>query len=172
MNNLIKFYRFLLPFESLTIATDLTFAEVLQKLDEIVEPPKTWRMALRFQKTRKPYEGTISGNTFKIGRNINYKNSFLPIITGEIHPQPSGCSVKIKMNLHIVVMVFMILWLWTPGSIGMLALVVWLFDRSVGPIFLPLFAMCIFGWSLCLFGFKMESQKSVKFFSTLFTPIS
>jgi hypothetical protein len=169
MNRLIKFYRFLLPFETLTIVTNLTFSEVLQKLDAIVEPPKTWRMALRFQKYHKPYGGTITGNTFKLRRNINYRNSFLPIITGEIHPQPSGCYLKINMNLHRAVLAFMIFWLWTPGSIGVLALLAWSIDRSVGPIFLPLLGMCIFGWFLCLFGFKIESQKSVKFFSNLFT---
>ncbi|MCU0546915.1 MAG: hypothetical protein MUE44_32915 [Oscillatoriaceae cyanobacterium Prado104] len=173
MNKLVKLYRFLLPFETLTISTNLAFSEVLQKLDEIVEPPKTWRMALPFQKPNKPYGGTITGNTFRISRNIHYyRNSFLPIITGEIYPQTSGCYVKIKMNLHIAVLVFMIFWLWTPGSIGMLALLAWLVDRSVGPIFLPLFGMCIFAWSLCLFGFKIEAQKSVKFFSSLFTSSS
>jgi hypothetical protein len=163
MNNLIKFYRFLLPFETLTIVTNLTFSEVLQKLDEIVEPPKTWRMALRFQKSRKPYEGTIAGNTFKISRNINYRNSFLPVIVGEIHPQPSGCYVKINMNLNMVVMVFMIFWLWTPASLGVLALLAWSIDRSVGAIFLPLFGMCIFAWSVCLFCFKIEAKKANTF---------
>ncbi|MGL5062241.1 MAG: hypothetical protein ACRC62_19875 [Microcoleus sp.] len=172
MNNIIKLYKSLLPFETLKIATDLTFSEVWQKLDEIIEPPKTWREVLQFQKSRKPYQGIMSGNTFKIRRNIKYRNSFLPEITGEIYPQESGCYVKIKMLPHLSVIIFMIFWLWTPGSIGVLALLAWLVDRSVGPIFLPLFGMCILGWALCLFGFKIEAQKSVKFFSTLFTKSS
>ncbi|MBE9186595.1 hypothetical protein IQ270_18355 [Microcoleus sp. LEGE 07076] len=169
MNKLIKFYRFLLPFESLTIASNLSFSEVWQKLDKIIEPPKTLKMALQFKKSHKPYEGTLSGNTFQIRRIISsYRNSFLPQITGEIHSQPFGCSLKIRMNLHLAVMVFMIVWMSVPASMGLLTLLVWLVDRSIGLIFLPLFGMCIFGWSLSLIGFKIESKKDIKFFSNMF----
>ncbi|MEG4342453.1 hypothetical protein QUB70_04080 [Microcoleus sp. A003_D6] len=171
MNNLIKLYRLLLPFDSLTISTNLTYSEVLQKLDKIIEPPQKIRMAWQLQKSHKPYQGTFSRNTFKISRIVStYRNSFLPQITGEIHPQPFGCSIQLSMNLHLAVIVFMIVWMSMPVSIGMLALLVWLVDRSVGLIlFLPLLGMCIFLWFLSLICFKIEARKDIKFFSNKFS---
>ena len=170
MLNIVKFFRLLIPFDSLTITTSLTFSEVLHRLDEVVIPPKFFRITLPFgAPPAKPYEGTISGNTFKISRIITGRNSFLPIIEGDIHSQPFGCSIKIRLTLHKIVLAFMILWLWTTGSIGMFALFAWLVEPSVGPIFLPILGMFVFGWLLCLIPFKIESKSAIKFLSILLT---
>jgi hypothetical protein len=168
MSNMIKFYKSLLPFERLTIPTTLTFSEVLERLDEVVEPPKMFRMNLLFRRPEKPYEGTISGNTFKISRIIRGRNSFLPVIEGEIHPESLGCSIEIKMSLYKVVLIFMIYWLWTTGSFWILALLAWFVDRSVGLIFLVPLGMFIFGWLLCLIPFKIEAKMTAKFLFNLF----
>jgi hypothetical protein len=168
MNNFIKFYKSLLPFERLTIPTTLAFSEVLERLDEVVEPPKMFRMNLLFRRPDKPYEGTISGNTFKINRIIRGRNSFLPTVEGEIHPESGGCSIQIKMSLHKFVIIFMIYWLWTTGVFWIFALLAWLVDRSVGPIFLPILGMFIFGWLLCLIPFKIEAKITTKFLFNLF----
>jgi len=170
MLKIVNFFRSLIPFESLTITTSLTFSEVLRRLDEVVTPPKPFRITLPFGPPPvKPYEGTISGNTFRINRIITGRNSFIPIIKGDIHSQPFGCSIQLSMNLDLAVIVFMIVWMSMPGSIGMLALLVWLVDRSVGLIFLPLFGMCIFAWFLSLICFKIEAKKDIKFFSNKFS---
>ena len=170
MLNIVNFFKSLIPFESLTITTSLTFSEVLRRLDEVVTTPKPFRITLPFGPPPvKPYEGIISCNTFKISRIITGRNSFIPIIKGNIHSQPFGCSIKITMNLHKIVMAFMILWLWTTGSIGMFALFAWLVEPSVGPIFLPILGMFVFGWLLCLIPFKIESKSAIKFLSILLT---
>ena len=168
MSNIIKFSKSLLPFERLTIPTTLNFSEVLETLDEVVEPPKRFRMNLLFRRPHKPYEGTISGNNFKINRIIRGRNSFLPVIEGEISPESFGCSIEIKMNLHKFVLIFMIYWLSTTGSFWIFALLAWLVDRSVGPIFLPILGMFIFGWLLCLIPFKLEAKATTKFLFNLF----
>lgn len=170
MFKIVKFFKSLIPFDSLTITTSLTFSEVLQRLDEVVTPPKLFRITLPFgPPPAKPYEGTISGNTFKINRIIIGRNSFFPIIKGDIHSQPFGCSIKIRMTLHKIVLAFMILWLWTTGSIGMFSLFAWYVEPSVGAIFLPILAMFIFGWLLCLIPFKIEAKAATKFLSILLT---
>ena len=165
MLKIVKFFRLLIPFESLTITTSLTCSEVLRRLDEVVTFPKLFRVA----RPAKPYEGTISDKTFRINRIIIGRNSFLPIIKGEIHPQPFGCSIKIRMSLHEIVTAFLILWLWTTGSIGMFSLFAWLVEPSVGPIFLPILGMFIFGWLVCLIPFKIEAKAATKFLSILLT---
>ncbi len=169
MSNIIRFYRLLLPFENLKITTDLSFSKVLQRLDEVVDSPRIFRMMPPFgPPPPKPYEGTIYGKTFKISRIIRGRNSFLPLIEGEIYPQPFGCYININMSLHKIVLVFMIFWLWTTGSIGIFALFAWLVEPSIGPIFIPLLGMFIFGLLLCIIPFKIEVKTATKFLLTLF----
>jgi len=170
MLKIVKFLRLFIPFESLTITTSLTFSEVLHRLDEVVTPPKLFRIIIPFgPPPAKPYEGTISGKTFKINRIIIGRNSFFPIIQGDIHSQPFGCSIKIRMTLHKIVIGLMILWLWTTGSIGMFSLFAWFVEPSVGAIFLPILGMFIFGWLLCLIPFKIEAKSATNFLSILLT---
>lgn len=169
MSNIIRFYRLLLPFEKLKITTSLTFSQVLQRLDDVVDTPKLLRITLPFGALPpKPYEGTIYGKTFKISRIISGRNSFLPFIEGEIYPQPFGCYININMSLHKIVMIFMIFWLWTTGSIGIFALFAWFVEPSIGPIFLPLLGMFIFGLLLCIIPFKIEVKMATKFLVALF----
>lgn len=170
MLKIVKFFRLFIPFESLTITTSLSFSEVVSRLDEVIAPPKLFRITLPFgSPPSKPYEGTISGNRFKINRIIIGRNSFIPIIEGDIHTQKFGCYIKIRMSLHNIVLGFMILWLWTTGSIGMFSLFAWLVEPSVGAIFLPILGMFIFVWLLCLIPFKIEAKAATKFLSILLT---
>ena len=170
MLKIVKFFRLLIPFESLTITTSLTCSEVLRRLDEVVTFPKFFRIILPWvPPPAKLYEGTISGNTFKINRIIIGRHLIFPIIKGDIYPQPFGSSIKIRMSLHKIVIAVLILWLWTTGSIGMFSLFAWLVEPSVGPIFLPILGMFIFGWLLCLIPFKIEAKAAIKFLSILLT---
>ena len=170
MLKIVKFFRLLIPFESLTITTSLTCSEVLRRLEEVVTFPKVFRIILPWvPPPAKLYEGTISGNTFKINRIIIGRHLIFPIIQGYISPQPFGSSIKIRMNLPKIVIAFLILWLWTTGSIGLFSLFAWLVEPSVGPIFLPILGMFIFGWLLCLIPFKIEAKAATKFLSILLT---
>jgi len=170
MLKIVKFFRLFIPFESLTITTSLTFSEVGRRLDEVVTHPKVVRIIIPFgPPPPKPYEGTISGKSFKINRIIIGRNLLFPIIEGNIYNQQFGCSIKIRMTLHKIVLGFLILWLWTTGSIGMFSLFAWLVEPSVGPIFLPILGMFIFGWLLCLIPFKIEAKAAIKFLSILLT---
>ncbi|MEG4069577.1 hypothetical protein QUA42_19945 [Microcoleus sp. Pol11C2] len=170
MLKIVKFFRSLIPFETLTITTSLTYSELLRRLDEVVTPPKVVRIIIPFgPPPAKPYEGTIYGKTFKINRIIIGRHLLFPIIHGDIQNQQFGCSIKIRMSLHKTVIGFLILWLWTTGSIGMFALFAWLVEPSVGAIFLPILAMFILGWLLCLIPFKIEAKAATKFLSILLT---
>ena len=65
-----------LPFENITYKSRLHSEEILKKIDEIIEPKKTFRISGVFgNNNHKPYEGNIVGNSFNITRLINYRNS-------------------------------------------------------------------------------------------------
>jgi hypothetical protein len=160
-----------LPFESLTIKTNLNPDQVRERLSNVIEPPKRFRSSGIFSKrSSKPYEGTISGNRFRINKIINYQNSFLPIIEGEICPETMGCRIKIKMNMHIAVILFMLFWIGNllPVSLGFLLAM--LTDASMGIAGLAPLGMCIFGYLLCTIAFQAEAQNSKYFLENLFSP--
>ena len=153
----------LLPFESLTYRSPLSADELQQALFEAVEdgPPGSSLKAAK-GKTNKPYRGQVRQDRFDIVRQINYRNSFLPRITGKIDPQPSGCLVQVKMQMHPFVMVFMVVWcaMLIPigGSIAAAAM------DSPGMAWTALFPLflLLFGYGITMAGFKTESRKSKK----------
>jgi len=157
-----------LPFENLTYRTNLDYEEVLLRINAVVHPKKTYRVTGLFGRhTGKPYEGEVSGNKFKINRIINYRNSFLPQIYGEISKQKNGTLIKLRMKLHALVLFFTIILCGVTGVI-FLAQLIEIF--TVGGFSLSLFgtlAMFLFVYLLTTLGFKYESSKSKKYFALL-----
>jgi hypothetical protein len=103
-----------------------------------------WRM--RYP-SGPPFIGTVQDNSFKVRRDIRYRNSFLPMIWGRLISIPTGTRVRVTMSLHPLVAVFMLVWL---GFVGRGALV----DRSGPPILL--WGMFAFGVVLIAVGFIPE----------------
>ena len=158
-----------LPFENITYQTKLDSEEILKRINEIIEPERTFRLRGIFKKSNsKPYEGSIIGNAFNLTRLIGYKNSFLPRIKGNIEKDFGLTKVHVKMRLHPFVLVFMTIWC-VVVSIAFLAF----FTVSVGsgvfvsPILIPI-GMLMFVYGLTTIAFKYESIKSKKYLAELF----
>ena len=64
-----------------------------------------------FPKGDKYFEGSVSENSFKIFRCIQYRNSFLPLIIGTIETHEYGSAINIRMRMAIPVIVFLVIWL-------------------------------------------------------------
>ena len=158
-----------LPFEKLTYKTSLASEEILKRLRENIEPKKTFRMTGLFgSKDHKHYEGSIEGRSFSISRIIHYRNSFLPIIKGEIASKHDGTHIHIQMRLHTIALIFMALWC---GILGLVFLVISfdsLNEGSFDPFLLIPLGMLLFGYLMTVGGFKYESGKSKKWLKDLF----
>ncbi len=162
----------LIPYERFTIKSTLSPERALQKLTNVVGPKPEF---MQMRTDSKPYEGTITETQFSIRRTINYRNSFLPMIQGEIQPEMTGCSIKFTLSLHIIVLIFMDIWL---GSIGIyfISLVgsflsALMQDNSTFPSWQGIpFAggMFILGYALMTIAFNFEAGKSKDFFLKLF----
>src|SRR5215472_4770479 len=98
-----------LPFERLTLRTQLRSDEVYRRLAATVEPVQWFRNSLAGDD--KTHQGEITSSGFKITRVIQYRNSFLPVVTGRIRDEGDGCIIEIILRLHFFVAVFMALWL-------------------------------------------------------------
>jgi len=152
-----------LPFENITYTTALSPEQVMEKITQFVEPEKRFRLS-RGNST-KPYEGKVSTNAFKVTRKINYRNSFLPRISGTVEEVANETKVTLKMRLHPFVLVFISLWM----SFVFLAVIVTfpiLISEPELPLLIPL-GMLTFGYLLTTGGFKYESRKSKAFFKEL-----
>ncbi len=155
-----------LPFENITYRTKLEPEEIQKRINEVVEPKKTFRMTGIFgRRNHKPYEGSINGNSFSIMRIISYRNSFLPIINGIIEKDFNGNKINVKMRLNIFIMVFMFIWFAgvVIRCISVLASGFKFGSNSFEPMSLIPFGMIIFGYALVTGAFKYESNKSIKY---------
>lgn len=144
-----------LPFEFLLYETELSEQEALEKLSDCTQPKK-----MRFFKAYNPtktYEGSIDENTFEISRIINYRNSFLPQITGTVQNNGSRTEIEIKMQLNTIVLLFLIF----CCSMVFLFFLMAIFSAAEITIasFAPLL-MLVFIYFLTIFCFNYESTKA------------
>jgi hypothetical protein len=158
-----------LPIENFTITTNLTFEEINNRLENCIQEKKKTIFPFSNRNSVKPYEGFIKNNSFVISRIINYRNSFLPIISGEIIYINENPIIKIKMGLPKFIKFFVAFWL---GIVGIACLFTLLFGvlsindivkHGFSPFALIPFGMFVFGFLLIYFSFKYESKISKTF---------
>jgi hypothetical protein len=157
-----------LPFENITFKTKLTPQEVMERLQRVVEPERSFQL-FRASRTRreKPYQGFVYRSSFLATRNIQYRNSFNPTISGTVLTGDDHTTVNIKMRLPLFVSIFMAIWCG-----GVLFAVVMIALRSIeenkfhAMIFVPLL-MLVFGYGLVTGAVKFESIRSRNYFFKL-----
>ena len=147
----------LLPYDSFEIATTMSAEGVIAVLNDATEPAKWFRLSTQ----HRTFQGSITGDGFRITRIVHYRNSFLPVIRGRLRPGPAGVTIAVTMSVHPFVTVFMCVWF---GGVG-LGIVTVLASLASGqtkaaPILLIPFAMLLFGWTLVAGGFWFEARKA------------
>jgi hypothetical protein len=157
-----------LPYDSFIIRTTLTPDEVQQRISGFVEPFKWFRWLS--SREHKPYEGQIESYKFRISRAIHYRNSFLPIITGEIQPDSGGSTIRITMRMDELTSIFMFFWLGTGGYIvvdtsgSFLLNMLKIGSQDVHPIqMLSGIIFFTFGYLFAFLGYKFEAIKSINY---------
>lgn len=162
-----------LPFENYVLMIKLSADEVYKRLFDNIEAKKGLRFFSFNHRSTKPYEGEISGNMFIINRIIDYRNSFRPVITGQISTFAGQTQINVKMGLSIPVLIFISFWLGTLGLVCMGMLLIGLLQikeilqQGFPPELLIPFGMFIFGYLVIYIAFKVESIKSKEFLATL-----
>ena len=164
----------ILPFENYVIKSKLSVEQINLRLNENIEPKSKSIFSIFTRNATKPYEGEFYGNRFKMSRIISYRNSFLPIISGDISTFKGLTYIKIKMETNRIVLVLWYLIVFIVGF-GM---------TSFGKIFNSIQNKDTFpfgGYEFLIFiaiflitpliAFKIESRKSKKYLSTLFEKI-
>ncbi len=159
----------MLPFENYCIKTNLGEQDVLEKISNYIDP-KNFTGNLGNNASDKPYRGKLEQNNFILQRNINYRNSFQPIISGSVVQGFSGTEIKIRMRMEYTVLVFLFVWLCIAlGSAVILTFIAIRKNEFEQMILIP-WGLFIFGYVLCMFGFKLEAEKSKRFLESIFEP--
>jgi hypothetical protein len=163
-----------LPFENYVITSKLSVEEIKNRLADNIEPKKNIRLSVFNRSSNKPYEGQILGDTFTISRIINYRNSFLPVITGQISKFLGKTQINVKMRPVTFVLIFISLWLGVVGLVCLGIILVGLIQfkqvlqNGFSPMILIPFGMFLFGCLLTTLAFKAESKKSKEFLNRIF----
>ena len=88
------------------IETSKSKAEITQ----ILQRNTSRHASIFWRKNDEFFSGEILQDSFKIQRNISYKNQFRPVIIGQIYNTEKGSKLKIKMRFSRLVALFLFFW--------------------------------------------------------------
>ncbi len=148
----------LLPYERLELRSPLGPDEAAARLTAAVAA-RRWS----FKAPPEPFTGWVRGRQFEVMRTIRYRNSFLPVVTGEIAPDAAGARIRVVMRLHLAVAAFMIVWFGFVLTFAVAAVVSMLRHSPDAPGYTFLAvpaAMAAFGYGLVSLGFWPEVRKA------------
>lgn len=87
--------------------------------EEFTSPPPPAELLRRLQAEVQPgraFRGRVADNSFTLSRVIDYRNSMLPRIKGQVAAGPGGGSrLRLQHGLHLVLLALAALWL---GGVG------------------------------------------------------
>ncbi|WP_026470715.1 hypothetical protein [Alkanindiges illinoisensis] len=108
----------------------------------------------------------ITDNNFIVRRNINYRNSFLPIALGRIIEINNKTYINISVRMHWLIIIFSTIW-FTPLFFAFIALLY--IDTVSIEFILGVFGLIIGGYLLIQVSFWFEAQKLIKIFDKIFS---
>ena len=153
------------PYQKLVFNSPLSREELIRRLAREVSKS---RWGLLFDRRRELFEGTITGEGFKISRIIRYRNSFLPVIQGNFSNTAKGVRVDVTLRLHRAVLVFSAVWL-SFAVLGIVAVASKVLrSRQLGEERLVPFAMLAFFYLLVTLSFGFEARKARRLLSEVF----
>ena len=152
-----------------SLRTALSPQEALLRLSRIVGPPPPRWQAIEAgaaRQPREPFVGIIDGERFRIRRAIDYRNNFLPVISGRIAPDATGSRIDIVVKLKPAVAAVMILWL-SAMSFGAAA-GVWQSVQTGEAKGLAALLLPFFGFVLVAIAFVPEKRKALTLLAETF----
>jgi len=155
----------LLPFQQLTLYTQLHPDEVYRRLAAAVEPVRNFRD--HCSRDHKPYQGKINPPRFKITRVIHDRNSAVPAITGRIRSEGAGSAIELVLRLKVAIALFLTIWL-ALAAYSAVDIASEAFSRGRSPALAFVWAgLFVFVSTVMQRGFVVESRKDQRFLEEL-----
>lgn len=152
-----------IPFNSYVYKTNNSEKELNDKISKVIEAEIPYKSRLVYETDSIPFRGLYWYNGFKISRVINYRNSFLPVIVGEIN----GSNINISMRLNSPSLLIMLVWL-----LGSLIVIVpeifsYISSKAFNSELASPFLYFIIAYIFITVIFKFESIKTKKIFDSI-----
>jgi len=151
-----------LPYENFYIDSNLDPVTAEADLAAEVGPDLEFSLYSAFrQRYDSCFFGSIANGSFRFRQQINYRNPFLPMITGAIEPHSGGSRVHVQMKMHVVAMVIVGTWLGATG----LATIIFLLLRPTEDFLAyaeVFFLMFSFGYLITILLFRFEAPRAKK----------
>ncbi len=141
------------PYYKMVIKHSKTADEIYNVMSNQVEPCKLFGS----RTSTKLFCGTCNKESFTLRRIIQYRNSFLPIIHGEIHSK----EVIITMKMHEAITILVAVWL-IGASMGSLFTIFAIFFSPFRWDYLIALSILPLGFLLIYFGFWKEVKIAEK----------
>jgi len=152
------------PYQKISLRTHLTPEEIVARLHAQVAEGDPLRRYL-FKKPSQPFNGRIEASTFRIARIIRYRNSFLPIVHGEIRDDLDRRVIDMTLYPAIFVLVFLGAVLLFAAMIFVTMLVDLFLNGNptgspVSIVLMPLFILFGF-YGVMVLSFNFEANKAI-----------
>ena len=147
----------LLPFHRFEINSPLDRQAALAAMAAHTEDRKwfRWRRSRNYGTDR--FEGEVAIDGFKVCRILGYRNSFMPVVEGQVHSSGRGSRIEVRMRLFIFALIFVTVWTLGVGSS--------LFTGSWPPV---AFGLLAFMYALTMGGFWYEAAKQERILRQIF----
>ena len=143
-----------MTFETIKYQTDLNINEVINRLHKETGPVDFRPFG---KKSKKLFEGKVLERSFEISRNTSERNSFRPIVVGELFEENGITVIICRFQLFPAVKYFLIAFVSFIFLFLFIALLNFIFNESsILSIIFPMF-MLIFCVLLALTGYNMEA---------------
>jgi len=124
---------------TLVFESSLSREEVTKRLQREIAPATSqW-----YENRPQLFEGTLSDGRFRMVRLVRGRNSFRPVVEGELVATPRGVRIDARLTLHPVVVGLCAILFALGGLVAMVAVSEFLSTREASP---QLFVMI---WMAC-----------------------
>lgn len=154
----------LLPYHAFEIRTMMRPEAARETLAAHTEEKRLFRLRWPSEHNDARFEGEVSAGGFNITRVIGYRNSFVPVVEGEIASDGAGSRIIVRMRPMTFVIVFLFAFAIFPLSLLPTA-----FSQGGTPTttLFPLFFIG-FAYALSMGGFWFEASKQERTLREIF----
>jgi hypothetical protein len=149
-----------LPHHRFEIDSPLKADAAMAAMAAHTEPENWFRFTWPSSANNTRFEGSVTTDGFHVRRVAGYRNSFLPVIDGEIHAAGRGSRIQVRMRMFVFVYAFLAFWI--------AALLAGAASFQSAPGFFFALLMLVFVYGMTLGGFWYEANRQERTLREIF----
>jgi len=144
--------------------------QVAEALNREVKPGTMMQLDFGGGDSRQ-FRGEVRPNSFRIVRRVQFRNSFAPIIEGQVGEISGGSEVKMSLFVPTSLLLFVIIWTVLTAGAAMLVVQQMMLEMALERVLT--FAMAtipLVGMAVSWLGFSLEANNSERVLKGLLPP--